>query len=509
MGANSGGRLPRIDRQHILNAYKAGPEAVVSLVEYLQEQFQAALDEMGRRLAQLAETNKELVARIQVLEEQVHKDSHNSNKPPSSDGLARRFSTTRRPSGKKPGGQKGHEGTTLSMVKHPQHVQVHEVKSCNGCGKSLHYEKPRGHERRQVFDIPRVIVEVTEHRAQIKRCSHCGELSQAAFPEGVEHKTQYGTRLKAHAVYLKNYGFLSYDRTAQALADLFGIPLSVGTLASIDQRCARRVETVVEQIRKNLIHEKVVHFDETGLNINGHLYWLHAAGTQGLTYYYPHQKRGWEATDDIGILPRLKGNAVHDNWKPYMKYLCSHSLCNAHHIRELTAVYEQGGQPWAQWLIGLLVESKQAVQQAKEAGKKRLAPRDIREYEDRYTAIIAAGMEANPPPTRANSPHRRGRLKQSDAGNLVQRLDKLRTETLRYLHDFHIPFDNNQAERDVRMMRVQQKVSGAFRSYEGALAFCRIRSYVSTIRKQGLSVIDAIMAVFEKNLTLSDCLQIT
>jgi transposase len=430
MGGNSASRLPRIGKEHILTAYRAGPEAVVSLVEYLQEQFQGSLDELSNALAELSETNKKLVARVQALEEKINKDSHNSNNPPSSDGLARRFSSKRQPSGgKKPGGQKGHEGTTLSMVKHPQHVQIHEVKRCHGCGGSLQHEKPRGYERRQVFDIPPIVVEVSEHRAQIKRCPHCGELSVAAFPEGVNHKTQYGTRLKAFAVYLKNYGFLSYDRTAQAFADLFCIPLSVGTLASIDQRCARRVEGVVEQIRQKLIRAKVVHFDETGLNINGTLYWLHGAGTQSFTYYYPHERRGTAASDQIGILPRLKGNAVHDNWQPYMKYDCSHSLCNAHHIRELTYVYEQGGQPWAQWMIGFLLESKEAVQQAKKAGKRRLVPCDIREYENRYKTIIAAGMKANPPPNRADSPGKRGRLKRSKARNLVERLGKLQEET--------------------------------------------------------------------------------
>jgi transposase len=506
MGGKSASRLPRIDREHILNAYKAGPDAVVSLIEYLQEQFQDSLEEVSNALAQLSEANKKLAAKVEALEEKINKDSHNSDKPPSSDGVARRFGKKRQSSGKKPGGQIGHEGSTLPMVKHPQQVHVHEVTRCHGCGRSLQHEKPRGYEPRQVFDIPPIIVEVTEHRAQIKRCPHCGELSIAAFPEGVNHKTQYGTRLKAFAVYLKNYGFLSYDRTAQAFVDLFCIPLSVGTLASIDQRCARRVEGVVEQIRQKLIRARVVHFDETGLNINGELYWLHGASTQSFTYYYPHQRRGSAASDQIGILPRLKGNAVHDNWQPYMKYDCSHSLCNAHHIRELTSVYEQGGQPWAQWMIGFLIESKEVVQQAKKAGKKRLDPCDIHEYENRYKTIIAAGMRANPPPNRAESPGKRGRLKRSKARNLVERLGKLQKETLRYLHDFRVPFDNNLAERDIRMMRVQQKVSGSFRSYGGALAFCRIRSYISTMRKQGRSVIDAIMGAFERELTLTDCL---
>jgi transposase len=493
MGGNSASRLPRIGRENILDAYKAGPDAVVSLFEYLQDTLLSIIQEHE--------------IRIKELEERINKDSHNSSKPPSSDGLQKRNYKQREPSSKKPGGQKGHEGTTLSMVKHPQHVQVHEVNRCGGCGASLEYQKPRGYEPRQVFDISPIVVEVTEHRAHIKRCPHCGELSQAAFPDEVSHKTQYGTRVQAFAVYLKNYGFLSYQRTAEALADLFCTPISVGTLVSIDQRCAGRVEGVVEQIRQKLIRANVVHFDETGLNINGKLHWLHGAGTRGFTYYYPHERRGTAASDQIGILPRLKGNAVHDNWQPYMKYDCSHSLCNAHHIRELTGVYEQGGQPWAQQMIGLLLESKQSVEQAKEEGKNRLSAADIHKYENRYRTIIADGMRANPPPSRAQSSVKRGRLKRSKACNLVERLDRLEKETLRYLHDFRVPFDNNLAERDIRMMRVQQKVSGAFRSDEGALAFCQIRSFISTVRKQGVSVVGAIVAAFEKDLTLKECLQ--
>jgi transposase len=499
MGGEKDYHLPRIPRGQILNAYKAGPEAVISLIEYLQDQHDNIVDRVVDQITKLTE-------RIKALEEKDNKDSHNSDKPSSSDGLHRRIHKRRESSGKKPGGQEGHEGTTLSMVEHPQQVQIHEVKVCQRCGKSLHQEKVCGYEPRQVFDIPPIAVEVTEHRAQIKRCPHCRQLSVAAFPLGVSHKTQYGPRLKAFAVYLKNYGFLSYDRAAQAFADLFAIPLSVGTLASIDRRCGQRVEGVVEQIRQKLIHAKVVHFDETGLSINGKLHWLHGAGNQEFTYYYPHQRRGTAATDQIGILPRLKGNAVHDNWKPYMKYSCSHSLCNAHHIRELTAVYEPGGQPWAQQMIGLLLDSKQTVEQAKRTGKKTLPLCDIRKYESRYEAIIASGMKANPPPDRADSPATRGRIKRSKARNLLERLDRLREETLRYMTDFRVPFDNNAAERDIRMMRIQQKVSGAFRSYGGALSFCQIRSYISTIRKQGLSVIDAIMNAFEKDLTLTDCL---
>ncbi len=209
MGEEKDYHLPRIPREQILNAYKAGPEAIVSLIEYLQDQHDNTID-------QVVDQIKRLTQRIKALEEKNSKDSHNSDKPPSSDGLHRRIHTRRESSGKKPGGQQGHEGTTLSMVEHPQQVMIHEVKVCQGCGKSLQQQKPRGYESRQVFDIPPIAVDVTEHRAQIKRCPHCHEFSVAVFPLGVSHKTQYGPRLKAFAVYLKNYGFLSYDRAAQA-----------------------------------------------------------------------------------------------------------------------------------------------------------------------------------------------------------------------------------------------------------------------------------------------------
>jgi transposase len=498
MGGAKNHHFPRIDRERILNAYKAGPDAIISLIEYIQDYFQSRLDE------QLSDSNEKLRARIEALEEKINKDSHNSSKPPSSDGVSKRFFRKRTSSGKKPGGQPGHEGTTLNMVKNPDHVQVHTVKRCRCCGRSLKDEKVRGYKRRQVFEIPPIAVEVSEHRAEQKRCSHCGELTIAEFPEGIEHKTQYGRRLQAFAVYLKNYGLLSYSRTAEALWDLLAISISAGTLAGIDRRCDARLHGVVEQIRKKLMKAEVVHFDETGLSVNGELYWLHGAGTPRFTYYYPHRNRGTAAADEIGILPAFQGTAVHDNRKPYMKYGCAHSLCNAHHIRELIGVYELGDQPWAQQMIGLLIEGKGAVQRAKQEGRKSLSRAQLREYRDNYKKIIEFGMSLNPPPVAIQ--HRRGRLKRSKARNLLDRLEMYSKQTLRYLSDFRVPFDNNLAERDIRMTKLQQKISGTFRSYAGALSFCRIRSYISTVRKHGRSVIDAIMYSFGRNLSLTKCL---
>jgi transposase len=504
MGGAKKRQLPRIERERILNAFKAGPDAVISLIEYIQDHYQSVFSDLQLSIEKLLESNEKLRARIEALEEKNNKDSHNSSKPPSSDGVSRRFFRRRSSSGKKAGGQPGHEGTTLRMVKNPDHVQVHKVKRCRRCGGSLKDEKLQGYKRRQIFEIPPIAVEVSEHQAEQKRCSHCGELNVAEFPEAIQHRTQYGRRLQAFAVYLKNYGLLSYCRTAEALRDLFEIPISAGTLAGIDRRCAARLQGVVEQIRKKLMKAEVAHFDETGLSINGELHWLHGAGTPRFTYYYPHKNRGKAAADEIGILPALKGTAVHDNWKPYFKYDCVHSLCNAHHIRELIGVYEQGDQPWAQQMIGLLLQGKEAVQRAKQEGEKSLGRTQLQAYRHTYKQIIAFGMSSNPPP--AVICHRRGRLKRSKARNLLDRLSKYSKETLMYLSDFRVPFDNNLAERDIRMTKLQQKISGTFRSYQGAVSFCRIRSYISTVRKHGRSVIDAIVYSFERNLSLTKCL---
>lgn len=256
----------------------------------------------------------------------------------------------------------------------------------------------------------------------------------------------------------------------------------------------------MEEIREKLIHPEVVHFDESGLSIDEKLHWLHRAGTRGFTYYYLLERRGNAASDQIGILPHLKGNAVHDNWQPYMKYGCSHSLCNAHHIRELTGTYEQGSQAWAQQMIGLLLEGKRSVELAKESGKKSLSAGTLRKYRCRYGTIIAAGMKANPPPGRAQGPAKRGRLKRNKAHNLLERPARLRKEALRLMRDFRVPLENNLAERNMRMMRLRQEVSGTFRSYAGALSFCRIRSFISTLRKQGRSMIDVLVRAFESDL---------
>ena len=482
------GKTPdKLSREQIVTLYKAGPEAMVSLVQYLQDTVGVLQGNI-----QILEQNLEQVhQRLRAVEEQLKKNSRNSHKPPSSDGL-KKIPKVRKPSGKKPGGQKGHKGTTLRMVGSPDILKVHKVERCGHCGQSLKGKKVLSYDRRQVFDLPPIKVEVTEHQAEIKECGRCGTLSTAEFPEGVTHKVQYGSGLKATAAYIKSYGLLSYERAAELFEDLFGVPLSSGTLVNIEREIGERLEEVNERIKDQILDSPVVHFDETGMRIEGKLHWLHVAGTEEATYYMPHGKRGSQAIDAIGILPHFEGIAVHDGWSSYFNYGCDHALCNAHHLRELTFVYEQEGQPWAKQMIEFLLEVKEKKE--KSTGQRFSAKR-IQEFERRYRDIVAMGMAANPPPVEEGK-KKRGRKKKSKAANLLDRLRHHEKAVLAFMYDFSVPFHNNLGERDIRMMKVQQKISGTFRSFDGALSFCRIRSYISTVKKQGLNVMSALQDVF-------------
>jgi transposase len=473
-------RVPRVSKDHILNAFRAGPEAVASLIEYIQDAYQEVIDR--------------LTDRIEALEKNQSKDSSNSNKPPSSDGLAKRtHRSTRQPSGKKPGGQPGHEGTTLRMVSTPDEVHVHELTQCEYCGKSLQHQRPVRLVKRQVFEIPEIAVKVSEHQAEVKQCPRCEQESMAAFPQGVENIVQYGTRVKTFATYLKNYALIPYGRAVELFRDLFGLSISQGTLAKIDRECSRAVSKTTDKIKDRLIHSAVAHFDETGLSIEGNLAWLHSCSTSQYTNYEVHSKRGGQAMEAIGVLPQYHGVAIHDHWKPYNKYDCRHGFCNAHHIRELKFVIEQHHQSWAQKMINLLVGAKQMVEEAKLKGKRRLGAEPREKIQADYREILGEGRKANPPPPLQGS-RKRGRPRRGKITNLLDRLCRYERETLRFTEDFRVPFDNNLAERDIRMVKVQQKVSGTFRSWGGATAFCKIRGYISTVRKSGCNVIEALSA---------------
>ncbi len=306
---------------------------------------------------------------------------------------------------------------------------------------------------------------------------------------------QYGPGVRSIMVYLRAYQFLPYARTRELMEDLFGTPVSEGTLSEVIRACSSQLETTETAIRGALAQARVAHFDETGIRIEGKLHWLHAASAGTLVHYSAQKKRGREGMTAAGILPGFHGRAVHDGWGSYFLFDCAHALCNAHHLRELTFLFEQCGQAWAGEMKRLLIEMKAAVGAAREAGETALDARTLRCFQERYDRLLTQGEEANPPPPPEAAP-RRGRRKRTPAGNLLDRLRRYREETLAFVHDFSVPFDNNRAERDVRMMKVQQKVSGGFRSQEGAEAFCRIRSYITSARNQAHNVLFALRQAF-------------
>lgn len=467
-----------LTREQAQAIYRAGEEVVVRV-----------LLEMDGRIRDLEE-------RVRVLEDQLAKNSRNSSKPPSTDGFNKPSPKSLRKKGqRKSGGQPGHTGHTLKMVGKPDQTKVHRVEQCECCGRSLAKQKPDSVEKRQVHDLPPRRLIVTEHQGEIKRCC-CGHLNKAPFPEGVNAPVQYGNDIKAAAVYLKNYQYLPYERTCELLDDLFGCPMSEGTLANFISQCNDRLEEPVEQIKQLIEEAPIAHFDETGSRVEKKLWWLHSASTSNATYYDIHRKRGSEAFDAIGILPNFIGRAIHDFWKPYFGYSCLHGLCNAHHLREMIFVHEQCQQDWADPMIECLLDIKDAVDQAKQT-TDHLPEKQIRAFEQRYQKILDEGYAQNPLPLLpANVRKKRGRRKKSKPRNLIERIDEHRRETLAFMYDFNVPFDNNQAEQDIRMMKVQQKISGMFRTEQGAKAFCRIRSYISTARKNAVGAIEALASVF-------------
>jgi len=451
------------------------------------------------RVQQLESLVQEQAATIQSLQDQLAKNSGNSGKPPSSDGLKKsRTRSLRQKTGRKPGGQKGHQGHTLKMRDDPEHMEPHRLDQCPQCQTDLSSISASGYTQRQVFDIPPVRIEVTEHQAEIKECPHCQATVQAAFPSEVSQPVQYGSRLKAQASYLNSYHFIPHARTAELFGDFYGHTPAPALVQEANQAVETGSGPTLDAIYEQLIQAEVEHFDESGLRVAGQTQWLHVASTEDLTYYQVHPKRGQKAMTEIGILPNFSGRAVHDHWQSYQTFdNCDHAYCNAHHLRELQFVTDQYQQPWAEQMAQLLLDIKAEVAQTALVADT-LVPEQITHFEQRYDDILQQGFQANPPPIDP-PPKQRGRTKQSPPKNLLDRLDKYKPETLAFMYDFRVPFDNNLAERDVRMVKVKQKVSGSFRTEQGAKTFCAIRSYISTVRKQGGNVIDAIQDALNGN----------
>lgn len=462
-----------MESETIQQIYDQGPAAVAALI--------------ARYEAEVAE----LRARLTALEDRLAKDSHNSHLPPSRD-LPPKPKSLRRPSGHKPGGQPGHSGTTLAWSDDPDHALVHHPTTCARCGATLSAAEVVGERRRQVVDLPPLRLETTEHVAEQRRCARCGHVTPAAFPTDARGPVSYGSQLRGLAVYLKAYQLLPYARIQELLSDLFGDSCSTGTVATAMADCDEALGDTETAIQQALQRAAVAHFDETGLRVAGQQQWVHVACTDRLTHYGVQPRRGATGMEAVGVLPGFTGVAVHDGLHGYRTFACAHALCNVHHLRELTFVAEQYQQTWAADFTAWLQELKATVAAARDAGAAQLDPAVVGQAHRRYRARARAGLAANPPQPKA--PSTPGPPKRSVGGKLAERLGRYELEALAFLHDFRVPFDNNQAERDLRMVKVQQKISGTFRTALGAAQFARIRGSLSTARKQGYSPLTALQA---------------
>lgn len=481
-------------REEVVAAYAAGPEELVGLVDRLVAGFSEQLAGVTARVTALEVENAALRSEVRALRGRLAKDSHNSSKPPSSDGPGtpkRVPKSLRGTSGRRPGGQPGHAGHGLTFVEQPDAVVVHQPSACASCGHELASAAVLRTERRQVIDLPVVRAQVVEHQAQTRGCPGCGQATTAPFPADVPAPVQYGPGVATLAVYLHQEQLLPVERTGRVLGEVFGCPIGNGTLERMVARCADAVAGIVAAIKQAVIAADVVHADETGLSLSGKTAWLHVASTARLTWYATHRKRGREALDALGVLPAVRGRVVHDGLWSYWHYeQCAHALCNAHHLRELTFVEEHLKQAWAGRLKTLLLEIKEAADRARTDGVPTLPPAAQQCWAARYADLVAEGLRLNPPAPPTGG--KQGRPRRSPAGNLALRLATHRAETLAFMTDLRVPFDNNQAERDLRMMKVRQKISGCFRSMTAIERFCHLRSYVSTLRKQGLPILASL-----------------
>jgi len=427
----------------------------------------------------------------------VSMDSHNSSKPPSSDGYTKPAPKSLRPrSGRKTGGQPGHKGYTLEKVEKPDHtVPVKTAGRCS-CGRCLSKAKVVDMETRQVFDLPEPQeLETTEYQGEVKECE-CGRIHRPQFPWDVSHPTQYGPRVQALVTYFNQRQQIPYGRTQETLRDVFGVELSQGTIKNILARGHSSLQDFGVQAKNTLIVSDVVGFDETGMRCMKELHWLHVASTDEITYYHFDDSHGVESMNRMGILPHFKGTAVHDGLPAYHTYTnCKHALCNSHHLRELIFAEEQYQQKWARQMIDFLVKVNDEVDAAKRDGKDSLPTDILKAHSDEYDSILKKGMKEVrllPSPT----PGKRGRKGQHKGKNLLDRLVKHKDAALAFMYCFLVPFTNNARERDIRPAKGKQKISGCFRSLLGGEMFARYSSYVSTALKQGHRPMRALTALF-------------
>jgi transposase len=427
-----------------------------------------------------------LILVITLLVNRQGLNSTNSSKPPSTDPNRKRKDQKKK--GRKPGGQKGHVGTTLQKVDTPDRVEEIEIDRRKLPPGQYHHV---GYETRQVFDIDISRI-VTEYRAQILE-NEKGQQFVATFPEGITKAVQYGNGIKSHSVYMSQFQLVPYNRIQDYFKDQNQIPVSEGSIFNFNIEAYDLLSEFEEQAKTKLRQSRLAHADETGINISGKRHWLHGISNKLWTLYYPHEKRGTDAMNEMGVLSDFAGILCHDHWKPYYTYDCKHALCNAHHLRELTRAWEQDNQKWAIKMKDLLEKINHTVIDS----GGFLDSIDSKKYRQKYRNLIKKAEVECPEPDRPKQKGKRGRIKKSKSRNLLERLRDYEDDVLRFMDIDYVPFSNNLAENDIRMTKVQQKISGCFRSIEGAKIFCRVRGYLSTCRKHGISITEALYSLFD------------
>jgi transposase len=470
----------------------------------LQRQLDRALERIMELEGKLAAVEEKVLGQLEKAQSQIEdlkrrgdKNSRNSSKPPSSDGLKRKSHSRRKSSGRASGGQSGHAGETRALAEKADTIILHRPDHCEQCGESLQETQGQVAERRQVHDLPKIQLLVEEHQAEQVCCPHCQWVNQGSFPPEVKATVQYGPQVRAWAVYLNQYQLIPMQRTCQLMSEGLGCSISEGTLANWNKEASDSLKESIEKIKQGLLFASLLHTDETSIHIGEKLHWLHTVCTRFLTYLQWHRKRGREAMDEMGLLPQFHGRLMRDRLSSYDFYNCAHSVCGAHLLRDCVGIAEQASQQWAARMEEALETMNNVAHYWRNRGASSV-PQPIRDWwVAQYFNILVAGYSAQPPPPLPLAlAKRRGPPKQTPAKNLLDAFLKRAEQVLAFLDDLSRPFTNNQAERDLRMAKVQQKISGTFRSQDGATAFCRIRSYLSTMNKQGHPMLAALVAVF-------------
>jgi transposase len=483
--------------ESIIKSYNEGINAVISLIKDLNYDF---VNQMRSLTSEINTLNSEMIAlkaRIAELEARLNKNSNNSSKPPSTDGYKKTIKNNRVKSGRHTGGQYGHEGHTLLKVENPDHTVDAPIEDHCDCGANLS-EVDDIIRTRQEFELPEIKPIVTEYRTHEKICPQCGKVHKSEFPTHISQPTQYGVKMKGIMTYLTDYQFIPLKRAVETIEEIIGQTVSQGTLVTASEKLYEILEKPVEAIKQQIKKSKVVHFDETGIRSEGKTKWIHVASTETLTYYEMHEKRGTDAAVDIDILPKFNGTAVHDHWKTYYTFKeCTHSECNSHNLRYLKEIYENFDHAWAKAMAGFLIELKNQVEAMKTEGLTGMEATQSEAWMTIFHSIIKEGIKEDDERSLKVFSKKTGKLLRTKALNLLLKMQKYDIETLAFMYDFDIPFDNNLAERDLRMQKLRQKISGCFRGKEGANVFCRIRSYISTARKNGQKVMESLVNAFK------------